>query len=221
MRARIARKSEKDEEIQRSSNGSIKKYTINVAASAPITGGLRKRGLDIGAALLLIAFLLPLLFLIVIAIKLTSRGPVFSRSSLIGLRGKPFNRLRFCIARDLVADPRLTSFGFILRQTGLEELPQLFSILKADMSFVGPRPIAASEVPEYGLKIVKYVVSRPGLTGPWRTGRSPVMDLEERVRLNAHYADNWSLWRDMVIIFRTVVVSARRPIREDILPLHG
>jgi exopolysaccharide production protein ExoY len=170
------------------------------------------------------------------AIKLLDPGPAFYRHRRIGLNGVPFECLKFrtmavdadaVLQRHLAAngeaareweqshklkrDPRVTPLGSALRKTSLDELPQLLNILKGEMSFVGPRPIVDAEVPKYGAFITHYLAARPGLTGPWQiSGRNDVA-YATRVALDRHYVEQWSLWRDLAIIARTVrvVVTAR------------
>jgi exopolysaccharide production protein ExoY len=203
---------------------------------ARVVGGGIKRGFDIVAALTAIAILLPMFCLIALAIKLWDRGPVFYRHRRIGLGGTSFDCLKFrsmvvnsdeVLSRHLAAnsaaareweethklkdDPRVTPFGASMRKTSIDELPQLVNILKGEMSFVGPRPIVAAEVPKYGDAIDHYLSARPGLTGPWQiSGRNDV-DYSTRVELDRGYVEDWSFWRDVSIIAKTarVVVTAR------------
>lgn len=101
-------------------------------------------------------------------------------------------------------DPRVTKIGRILRATSLDELPQVFNVLKGEMSIVGPRPITAEELELYGSLADSYRAVRPGLTGPWQiTGRRE-NDFESRARLDAEYVANMSFWRDFSILLRTV-----------------
>jgi lipopolysaccharide/colanic/teichoic acid biosynthesis glycosyltransferase len=98
-----------------------------------------------------------------------------------------------------------------LRQTSLDELPQLINILKGEMSVVGPRPIVDAEIPRYGQHIAQYQQARPGLTGPWQVSGRNDVDYRTRVELDRQYVEAWSLWRDRVIVVKTagVVVTAR------------
>jgi lipopolysaccharide/colanic/teichoic acid biosynthesis glycosyltransferase len=110
----------------------------------------------------------------------------------------------------LKCDPRITSLGAVLRKTSLDELPQLFNIVKGEMSLVGPRPIVLNEIPKYGECITHYMRARPGLTGAWQiSGRNDV-DYARRVWLDTEYVENWSFGRDLAIIvstFRVVLTS--------------
>ena len=206
-------------------------------ASTPsvVVGGRGKRYFDVTAALSSILFWLPLLCLIAIAVKLADGGPVLYRHRRVGQNGKAFDCFKFrtmlmdadtALHRHLAADPdaarewqenqklksdpRITPLGAVLRKTSLDELPQLFNIVKGEMSLVGPRPIVLNEVPKYGECIAHYMRARPGLTGAWQiSGRNDV-DYARRVRLDTEYVENWSFWRDLTIIastFRVVLTS--------------
>jgi exopolysaccharide production protein ExoY len=202
----------------------------------PALGGAPKRLFDIVVALLALGLLLPLFCVIALAIKVSDRGPVFYRHRRIGLNGSPFNCLKFrtmvldadrvlqrhlAVNRDaaeqwralqkLKDDPRITPLGAAMRKTSLDELPQLFNILKGEMSFVGPRPIVVAEMSRYGEYIDHYLRARPGLTGPWQVSGRNDVDYASRVALDRDYVETWSFWRDLAIIARTlrVVVTSR------------
>ena len=100
--------------------------------------------------------------------------------------------------------------GRILRQTSLDELPQLFNVLRLEMSLVGPRPIVEAEVPRYGEDIHHYYAARPGLTGLWQVSGRSNTDYSQRVHLDTWYVKNWSLWSDIVILFRTIPAVLKR-----------
>ncbi len=199
-------------------------------------GGRAKRWFDVAGALAAIILLLPLCCLIALAIKLWDRGPVLYRHRRIGLNGAPFDCLKFrtmvvdsdaALRRYLAAnsdaarewealhklkhDPRITALGAGMRKTSLDELPQLINILKGEMSFVGPRPIVAAEVPKYGECIGQYLRARPGLTGLWQVSGRNDVDYTTRVALDRRYIERWSFWRDLTIIATTVrvVVTSR------------
>lgn len=107
-------------------------------------------------------------------------------------------------------DPRITSIGHFLRRTSLDELPQLFNVLKGEMSLVGPRPIIYEELSRYNEEVDYYLLSKPGMTGLWQvSGRSDV-DYGTRVYLDAWYVKNWSMWNDIVILLKTVSVVLRK-----------
>ncbi len=178
--------------------------------------------------------LLPLIALIALAIHLTSPGPIFYGQTRLGKQGIPFTAWKFRSMvtdgdrvltaylarhpdqahtwhqeRKLKHDPRVTPIGRILRRTSLDELPQLWNVLRGDMSLVGPRPIVHEEIALYGNKFDLYQRVLPGITGLWQvSGRSDVT-YGERVNLDAFYVRNWSVWLDLYILLRTVWVVLR------------
>jgi lipopolysaccharide/colanic/teichoic acid biosynthesis glycosyltransferase len=110
----------------------------------------------------------------------------------------------------LMDDPRITAVGHILRKTSLDELPQLWNVLKGDMSLVGPRPIVMAERPRYARDIDFYYSCRPGITGLWQISGRADCEYGARVNLDVSYVNNWSLVLDLVIILRTVGVVVMR-----------
>lgn len=102
--------------------------------------------------------------------------------------------------------PRLTRVGSILRRLSLDEFPQLWNVLKGEMSLVGPRPIVEKEIEKYGDDFDLYIQVLPGLTGLWQVSGRSDLSYEERVWLDTHYVRNWSIWLDLVILVRTVWV---------------
>jgi exopolysaccharide biosynthesis polyprenyl glycosylphosphotransferase len=190
-------------------------------------GRVAKRGLDVMVALCLLIVISPVLALIALAILLESRGPVLFRQVRSGRNGEPFTFLKF---RSMVADaearrrelevlneadgpifkirndPRITRVGRILRRTSLDELPQLWNVLRGDMSLVGPRPPLPSEVLKYEPWQLGRLAVTPGITGLWQvSGRSDV-GFTEMVLLDIQYIQKWSLWLDIKILMRTVLV---------------
>ena len=107
-------------------------------------------------------------------------------------------------------DPRITQIGHFLRKTSLDELPQLWNVLKGDMSLVGPRPVTRQELKYYGDDIIYYQMVRPGLSGLWQVSGRNDIDYATRVYLDAWYVKNWSLWNDMVILAKTVNIVLKR-----------
>lgn len=105
-------------------------------------------------------------------------------------------------------DPRITKSGAFLRKTSLDELPQLWNVLKGEMSLVGPRPIVRSEMVRYGKYSKEYMMVRPGITGIWQTSGRNDIDYPERVQMDNWYVHNWSLWLDLVLLWRTIGVVA-------------
>jgi exopolysaccharide biosynthesis polyprenyl glycosylphosphotransferase len=193
-----------------------------------------KRTLDLVLSLLGLVALLPLMVVIALAIRLTSPGPVLFTQTRVGRAGRYFriNKFRSMVAdaeqrKDrltekslyrsghlfkLVDDPRVTWVGGFLRRTSLDELPQLWNVVKGDMSLVGPRPPLPSEVALYEEHHYRRFDMKPGITGPWQVnGRSTLIDFEEVIHLEACYIRDWSIWNDLAILLRTIpaVVSRR------------
>jgi exopolysaccharide biosynthesis polyprenyl glycosylphosphotransferase len=191
---------------------------------------LVKRLLDIGGALFGLVLAGPVLIGAAIAIKLNSRGPVFFSQVRAGRHGRKFRMMKF---RSMVVDaealraklehlnemngpvfkikhdPRITSVGRFLRKTSIDELPQLFNVLLGDMSLVGPRPPLPSEVTQYEAWQRRRLSVKPGLTGLWQVSGRNQVDFDQWMELDLQYIDNWSLWLDLKIIFRTVPVVLR------------
>ena len=167
----------------------------------------------------------PLLVIIYILVKFSSPGPVIHKRLVMGLNGKQFYALKFRtmvtngeeilnqrpelkdeLARNhkLKNDPRITRIGSFLRKFSLDELPQLFNVLKRDMSLVGPRMISPEEVAMYKQFDMNLLTVLPGITGVWQvSGRSDI-SYEERVRLDMYYIRNWSIWLDLQLLFQTI-----------------
>jgi len=193
---------------------------VNLSAT-PLRGlaGSLKRGLDIAAALSCILLFAPLLPLIALAIRLTSRGPILYRQERMGLDGRSFELLKF---RSMVVDaeratgpvwteerdPRITPVGRVMRKFSLDELPQFFNVLRGDMSMVGPRPERPFFVQEFRDRIPRYMLRhrvRAGMTGwaqvnGWRGSTS----LERRIQYDLYYIENWSLTLDFKILWLTI-----------------
>jgi exopolysaccharide biosynthesis polyprenyl glycosylphosphotransferase len=191
--------------------------------------GVLKQILDFVGALLFVGVLLPVLGCIAALIKVTSPGPVLFRQQRSGLNGRPFTIYKFRtmvtnaeqLKHELAAmnemsgpvfkvtnDPRITPFGRLLRKFSLDELPQLFNVLRGEMSLVGPRPLPVDEVKRFNdLAHRRRLSVKPGLTCLWQiSGRNNVKDFKDWVRLDLEYIDNWSIWLDLKILFRTVPV---------------
>ena len=196
---------------------------------------LTKRLFDTSLAALLIMLLSPLMLCIAVALKLEG-GSVFFAHVRVGKKGKRFNCFKFRSMvpnadqaltnllqsnPDLQAqwhkehklkdDPRISPLGEFLRRTSMDELPQLFNVLKNEMSLVGPRPIVEEELEKYGLEKSYYLMVRPGMTGLWQVSGRNDVDYDTRVYLDAWYVKNWSLWYDLAILVKTFkVVLLRR-----------
>ncbi|MBO8198897.1 sugar transferase [Streptomyces smyrnaeus] len=191
-----------------------------------------KAALDrIGAALGLV-LLAPVFGIVAAAIRLDSVGPALYRQTRIGHRGAPFTMWKFrSMAVDaerlrpqlaaanevdgplfkMRADPRVTRVGRVLRRTSLDELPQLWNVLRGEMSLVGPRPPLPEEVAAYGPTALRRLLVKPGLTGPWQVSGRSDLSWDESLALDLRYADNWSLTGDLDLLARTVraVVDGR------------
>ena len=190
-----------------------------------------KRGLDLILALVFGLILSPLVVLLMVCIKIESRGPVFFRQQRIGRGGEPIYIWKFrsmvrdadtrltsvletdpgkCLewgcSQKLRRDPRITRVGQVMRRISLDEIPQLFNVLRGDLSLVGPRPIIEEEVPRYGRSFCLYKQVKPGLTGLWQISGRNTLSYQDRVRLDTYYVRNWSIWVDLYIILRTPIV---------------
>jgi undecaprenyl-phosphate galactose phosphotransferase len=197
-------------------------------------GNRRKRSFDVVGSLALLALFGPLLLLIAVVVRFDG-GPALFGHRRIGAAGTSFRCWKFrsmvldaeavlaqTLATDAQAraewdkdfklrnDPRVTPLGNFLRKSSLDELPQLFNVLKGEMSLVGPRPIVAAEVERYGQAMEEYRACKPGITGLWQVSGRNDVDYAERVELDRRYAWSWSLKGDLVILVRTLGVVARR-----------
>jgi len=173
----------------------------------------------------------PLLAAIAILIKMNSPGPVFFGQQRIGQGGRRFIAWKFRsmvvdadrVLKEYLAkrpdlreewerdqklknDPRVTRVGRILRKLSLDELPQLWNVIKGEMSLVGPRPIVQDELAKYGDKGTFYLKVKPGMTGLWQVSGRNDISYKERVELDVYYVRNWSVWLDLYILARTVWV---------------
>ncbi|MCJ2094654.1 sugar transferase [Methylobacterium sp. J-072] len=212
--------------------------TLPTASPARIglrLGWTTKRGLDTAVALTALCLLLPLLLLIAVLIWASDgRAPIF-RHVRLGRHGRPFGCLKFRsmvpdadvilagylaahpqarveweATHKLTRDPRVTTLGQVLRKTSLDELPQLWNVLRGEMSLVGPRPIVQGEVVRYGAAFAACFSVPPGLTGLWQVSGRSDTTYAERVALDLDYASRWSLRRDLAIMLRTVPAVLRQ-----------
>lgn len=195
---------------------------------------LTKRVFDMVASTCLLLFLSPLMLLLAWRIR-QDGGPAVFEHQRVGKDGKKFPcykfrsmvvdakgqlerllasnpRLRAEWERDhkLKNDPRISPVGHFLRKTSLDELPQLFNVLRGEMSLVGPRPIVEAELERYGDDVEYFLMVRPGITGLWQVSGRNDVGYETRVYLDSWYVKNWSLWYDIAILFKTVRVVLRR-----------
>lgn len=193
----------------------------------PAINGARmifKALLDRLLALLLLVAALPLMAAVALAIATTSRGPVLFRQQRIGAGGRPFQMLKFrsmvvdaeqrlaevaalnesdSVMFKIRRDPRVTTVGAVIRRHSLDELPQLWNVLRGEMSLVGPRPPLPSEVDAYDSDAFRRLRVRPGMTGLWQVSGRSDLSWEESLRLDLRYVDNWCLALDLQILWRT------------------
>lgn len=192
---------------------------------------IAKRVIDLLLLTLSFIIVIPFGAIIALAISLESGRPVFFKHERIGQKGKPFMAWKYrTMVRDaqhvletaleesnelrrewessqkLKDDPRLTRAGKIVRRLSLDELPQLWNVLKGEMSLVGPRPIVEKEIAKYMDSFDLYSQVLPGMTGLWQVSGRSDLSYAERVWLDTHYVRNWSIWLDLVILVRTVWV---------------
>lgn len=171
-----------------------------------------KRLLDVTVAGIALLCLLPLLLLLALAVRLALGKPVLFRQRRPGLGGRPFLLIKFRTMRDAVDgdgrslrdEERLTAFGRFLRSTSLDELPELWNVLRGDMSLVGPRPLLMHYLERYTPEQARRHEVRPGLTGWAQINGRNALGWEEKFRLDVWYVDNRSLWLDIRIIVRTI-----------------
>lgn len=193
-----------------------------------------KRLFDLVGAAVLLMLLSPLL--VFVAYKVSrDGGSAFFGHERVGKNGQKFKCYKFrsmvvnaqdvlkeLLERDeqaraewekdfkLKNDPRINQIGHFLRRTSLDELPQLWNVIKGEMSLVGPRPVVEAELERYGDNLVYYLMAKPGMTGLWQVSGRNDVDYDTRVYFDAWYVKNWSLWADIVILFKTILVVRGR-----------
>lgn len=205
-----------------------------VHVETPRLGGAMRRVKDWGErviAVVAIVFASPIMAGVAIAVKCSSRGPVLFRQVRVGRNAEPFSMLKFrTMAADAEQqrtriidlnqadgllfkvrdDPRVTRLGRCLRRLSLDELPQLWNVVRGEMSIVGPRPPLPTEVAQYGEDVRRRLLVKPGLTGLWQVNGRSDLCWEDSVYLDLHYIDNWSLTLDLVIVARTINAVIRQ-----------
>jgi exopolysaccharide biosynthesis polyprenyl glycosylphosphotransferase len=216
-------------QISRTSLDDLHGRPVLVFRSAPETSwqAIGKQVIDVLGAVVLLVLSSPVFLAVAAVIRATSKGSIFFRQERCGLHGRPFTMLKFrsmvSNAEQLQAelnalnemggpvfkvtkDPRITPIGRFLRKYSLDELPQLFNVLRGEMSLVGPRPLPVYEVERFDDPSHRRRLSvKPGITCLWQvSGRNNVRDFREWVRLDLEYIDNWSIWLDLKILLRTV-----------------
>ena len=212
-------------------------YNISKKINGEISMSLKiyslfKRIFDVVSSTLLLIILSPLFLILIILVKLDSKGPVFFGHKRIGYKGEMISVYKFGSmvqnAEEVLKnfteeqkeefeknfklddDPRVTKIGAFLRKTSLDELPQLINIIKGDMSVVGPRPIVQKEVVKYGKYADKLFSVKPGLTGFWQANGRSDTTYDERVQMDMYYIDNRSTLLDIKILFKTVIAVIRK-----------
>jgi lipopolysaccharide/colanic/teichoic acid biosynthesis glycosyltransferase len=183
-----------------------------------------KRAFDLAGGTIGVVAISPILAVIALAIRLDSRGPVFFRQTRVGRDGQRFEMIKF---RSMVPDaekrkaallhlnesdglfkiaddPRITGIGKFLRRTSLDELPQLFNVLRGEMSLVGPRPLVIDEDAQVEGLLRQRLHLTPGMTGPWQVLGSNRIPMAEMVKIDYLYVAGWSLWSDVKLLLRTV-----------------
>ena len=201
---------------------------------AKLSSRILKRTMDIVGSLAIIIIFSPVLLYLYFAVKKDGGNAIYGHPR-IGRNGKTFNCLKF---RSMVVnskevldellrtdpearaewekdfklkdDPRITKIGAFIRKTSLDELPQLFNVLKGEMSLVGPRPIVIDELERYEENVDYYLMAKPGMTGLWQVSGRNNVDYNTRVYFDSWYVKNWSLWNDIAILFKTVNVVLKR-----------
>ncbi len=190
-------------------------------------GMIAKRAFDLVVSSVLLVLLSPVLLGLAVYIRVADGGPVLFRQRRVGLHGRVFSCLKFRTmvpdaedryieleplsevdgpAFKMTDDPRITRSGRLLRRASLDELPQLWNVLRGEMSIVGPRPAPPREVDRYSIWHRRRLGMRPGLTGLWQVSARSASDFDRRVELDLDYIDRWSLWMDLKILLRTVPV---------------
>lgn len=193
-----------------------------------------KRTVDIIASVTIMLVLSPLLLTLMLLISKDGGSPIYGHTR-IGRKGKKFECFKFrsmiknsqevldqLLNNDpkarvewnadfkLKNDPRVTKLGHFIRKTSLDELPQLWNVLKGEMSLVGPRPVVEAELCRYGEHVDYYLMAKPGMTGLWQVSGRNDVNYDTRVYFDAWYVKNWSLWNDIAILFKTVRVVLKR-----------
>jgi exopolysaccharide production protein ExoY len=198
-------------------------------------GGTFKRAIDIVVSSVAILAAMPLMLFAAMAVRLYIGGPVIFAHRRIGFEGRRFNCYKFRtmgpdadealgkyfaanpeaerewnVRQKLRDDPRVCSLGKLLRKSSIDELPQLFNVLRGDMSLVGPRPIVDSEVGRYGAHLQECFKARPGVSGIWQVSGRNRLSYEKRVLLDRYYVRRWSPWLDAKILFKTIAAVLNR-----------
>ncbi len=210
--------------------------SIDLAANAKPAPDPLKRALDLAIGTAMLIFFAPVMILVALAVCVTSTGPILFRHERVGAQGQIFQCLKFRTMRvdaekvlaniiaarsdlrrewfenqKLIVDPRITSIGGFLRNSSLDELPQLFNVLRGEMSLIGPRPVIKAEIPRYGRYSQSYFSVKPGLSGLWQISGRNEVSYRRRVAADVLYSRTRSLRMDLWILIMTVpaVVTCR------------
>ncbi len=187
----------------------------------PTVGGRAKRAVDLAIAVPAVILATPVMLGVAWWVRRDSPGPALFRQERVGLNGRRFRLLKF---RTMVVDaerigaglaidrgdPRITRAGATLRRLSLDELPQLWNVIRGDMSIVGPRPTVAAQVERYSDEQRRRLEARPGITGLAQVGGRASIPWSQRIAIDIEYVDRWSLWLDLEILLRTIAVVVRR-----------
>jgi lipopolysaccharide/colanic/teichoic acid biosynthesis glycosyltransferase len=205
-------------------------FAVWPAASSTRRLRFVKRSIDVLAAATICLLLAPLLIATILAIRLGSPGPILHRRRVVGRGGSPFDAFKFRSMRtdadrvleadaDLFAkfkanhklpnDPRITPIGRVIRRYSIDELPQLFNVLRGEMSLIGPRMVTQPELERYGQHVDTLLSVQPGMTGLWQVSGRQTTTYERRVELDVHYVQHWSLLLDLRILLKTPLVVFR------------
>jgi lipopolysaccharide/colanic/teichoic acid biosynthesis glycosyltransferase len=190
-----------------------------------VVGLVAKRVFDVAIATVGLILLSPVLAVIAIWVRIGDGSPAVFRQTRVGLQGRPFEMIKFRTmeidaearladveglneingpAFKLTDDPRVSQTGRFLRRFSLDELPQLWNVLRGEMSIVGPRPPLPSEVVNYDIWHRRRLTMKPGMTGLWQVAARREAEFDRWVRMDLEYIDRWSLWLDVKIILRTI-----------------
>jgi exopolysaccharide production protein ExoY len=197
-------------------------------------GGRSKRLIDVAIAGAVLLSISPMLVLVALCLRVTLGTPILFAQRRVGFGGRPFNCYKFRTmvldgeqilhrhlknnpqaaqewreTQKLKNDPRVTRFSRLLRKSSIDELPQLFNVLRGDMSCVGPRPIVPAEIERYQGSACEYMTARPGLTGLWQVSGRNRLSYSNRVALDRFYVRQWSLVLDLAILLRTITAVMR------------
>jgi lipopolysaccharide/colanic/teichoic acid biosynthesis glycosyltransferase len=184
-------------------------------------GGRAKRTLDLAIAIPLFVVMTPVFVIVAILIRRDSRGTAFYRQTRVGLDGRQFRLIKFRTMVDGAefigagldndaGDPRITKVGARLRALSIDELPQLINVLVGDMSLVGPRPTLRDQVERYTPEQRRRLRARPGITGLAQISGRSTLPWSQRIIIDVHYVDNWSMRVDLAVLLRTIPALLRR-----------